>query len=352
MALSDFSQGLSGHLQKWIRDSATPGSGFDDLSNEFTVEQLDLFLCYQSFVFGYWYKFLEPLVTMEYVPNEVYFYSVWGFRDTYLLVLLRTFATKFRKGQKSGMVPGPDREALIRVLAAMYGGRSLFNPVLQPTNKSPGLVAILDNISIISKTLLRAPEDRDHIGSFCAVSLLVVGLSAIDQDELWAGETSELKSQDCISFRQSLLRAPPTAVWTLHPKRRSVKGQLPTVVLAVRCDGVIIGTISPNEADCALIRARDNRCGAIGRQDSSSADPTSNCHIEFFNATEEQFLSGVIYHPQKRGQVVVVQSYESLVMRYAAAAFYQAESHIVMTNGTLEASVAALQEQFKQLGLR
>lgn len=348
--LCDFNEGLSSQMQKWIRDSARPGSEIDDLSNTYTDEQLDLFLCYQSLVFGYWYKLLEPLVTMEYVRNEVYFYSVWGFRDTYLLVLLRTLATKFRT--RHDLAPGPDRESIVQVLAVMFCGRSSFNPIRPHKNSSSGLVAVIDNIAIISKTLLDVPEDMGLIGCFCAVPLLVVGLLPTEEGELWTGETSELESSDCSSVVERLQRSPPLRQWTLHPKIRSVKGHLPRIVLAVRCEGILIGNVSPNDADCALIRARDNRCGAVGRRDEAPGDCASDVEMEFFNQDEEHFLSGIIQRPRLRGQVVLVQSYGSPAMRYAAAGFYYSESHTVMTNGTLDASITTLKEQFKQLALR
>ena len=363
--LNDFNECLSSQMQKWIRDAAKPGSEIDDLSHTYTDEQLDWYLCYQSLVFGYWYKLLEPLVSMEYIRNEVYFYSVWGFRDTYLLVLLRTLATKFRT--HFDRARGPDRESVLQVLAVMFCGRSSFNPIRPSKISSSALVAVIDNIAVISRTLLNVPEDMSLIGSFYVVPLLVVGLLPTEEGELWSGETSELESSDCggssCVAEKGLRRSRPLRQWTSHPKIRSLKGNLPKVVLAVRCEGVLIGTVSPNDADCALIRARDNRCGAVGRRDEAAAAAaaapgecvsaaSSEVEMEFFSQNEEHFLSGTIQRPRLRGQVVLVQSHGSPAMRYAAAGFYFAESHTVMTRGTLEASVTALRTQFRQLALK
>ena len=86
---------------------------------------MDLFLCYQCLVFGYWYKVLEPWVSMDFIDHQIYLYTVWGFRDVYLLDMLRRFTGKL-VGKSYDTSPG--KVDLFRVLSVMYCGRHTYEP--------------------------------------------------------------------------------------------------------------------------------------------------------------------------------------------------------------------------------
>ena len=349
------------NLHAWLINCAKVGSRVEDLAITPTEQEMDLFLCYQCLVFGYWYKLLEPWVSMDFIEHEVYLYTVWGFRDVYLLDILRRFARKLVP--KTSYDESPGKVDLFRVLSVMYCGRYTYEPHKAARKLEPGygngLMAIVDNISVVSMSLLRPSDDPDEIIRFALVPLPIIGLLPNQNGELWAGDTAKIHFKSCHNPAQQPIRKSSMKQWSVHAKMSTSEGRLGKVVMVARCDGISVGTFNPWEAEGNVLRARANHCGNWGsrmrlsksineRRQATPSDPAPGTPNLFFHVDEEQFQAGAIYRPYLHSQLVVVQSYGCPAMRFAAAGFYSQESHVVMTGGSLEDSVAAIKEQFTQ----
>ncbi len=341
-ALNNFMENLPKELEDWLYRAAKLDGGINDLDNTFTEQQLDVFLCFQSMVFGYWYKLLEPWISMEYIKHEVYFYGVWGYRDTYLLVMLRTAATQFRRGLTQP-AEGLGRDEMLVVLATMFAGRAK-HKVERPRKDKPilshGMIAILDTISIVSMSLLKISDEPQEQARFAVVSLPLVNVLPDRYGELWTGDAAGIQFQGCDKASQEGARILPQQKWSIHPKMTTIEGRLSGVVMMVRCGGVAVGVINPADADAALLRVQENRSGHL-----CPREPGIMSLLSFFNTLEHHFQNGVIHRPNRRGEIVVVQSHGSPVMRYAAAGFYAQEAHLVVSHPAHPDAVRAIRAQ-------
>ena len=329
-------------IEDWLYKSVKLDGGINEQDRKFTEEQMNAFLCFQSLVFGYWYQLLKPWVSMEYVKHEVYFYGVWGYRDTYLLVMLRAAATHFRLGLARPH-DGLSREELLHVLAAMFAGRAKHN-VHRPRKKSVilthGMVAVLDQISIVAMSLLKPSDQAQQQARFAVLSLPLVTLVPDRDGELWTGDAAGIQFRTCANASQQLTRRVPREEWSVHPKMTTIDGRLSGVVLMVRCGGVAVGILNPDDADATLLRAQENRTGHLGSKEPGIGPPQS-----FLDTFEEHFQKGAVFRPISRGDLVLVHSNGSPVMRYAAAGFYAKEAHIVVAFPNCQDAVHAIREQ-------
>ena len=342
-ALSDFMESLPKELQDWLYRAAKLDGGISDLDNTFSEQQLDVFLCFQSMVFGYWYKLLEPWVSMEYIKHEVYFYGVWGYRDTYLFVMIRTYATDLRHSLTKPH-EGLNRDDMLTLLATLFAGRSK-HKVERPRKDKPilshGMIAILDTISVVSMSLLKISDEPQQQARFAVVSLPLISVLPDRYGELWTGDAAGIQFLPCDDASQEIARTSPQKKWSVHPKMTTIEGRLSGVVMMVRCGGVVVGVINPADADAVLLRAQENLTGHLGPREGGIGTLLS-----FKNVLEDHFQRGVIHRPTRRGEVVVVQSYGSPVMRYAAAGFYAHEAHLVVSHPMLQDAISAISSQW------
>ena len=342
MALNELLVCLPDHIEDWLYKAAKLDGGINDLDNNFTEEQMNAFLCFQSLVFGYWYQLLKPWISLEYVKHDVYFYGVWGYRDTYLLVMLRTAATKLRHGLMRPHA-GLSREEFLHVLAAMYSGRAK-NNVQRPRKDTVilthGLVAVLDQISIVAMSLLKTSDQAQQQACFAVLSLPLVNIVPDRNGELWTGEAAGIQFRTCANASQQPMRRFPQEKWSIHPKMTVIDGRLSGVVLMVRCGGVTIGVINPADADSALLRAQENLSGHLAPMEPGIGPP-----ISYLHTFEEHFQKGAIFRPIHRGDLVLVHSNGSRIMRYAAAGFYAGEAHMVVSFASFQVAVRAISAQ-------
>jgi hypothetical protein len=142
--------------------------------------RLLLLLEYQAFVFGYYYRLLEPVISFEFAEKGSYLRSVWGFRDKFLLDMCSRFAMYY---QRTASV---DRTTILRMIATMYAGRQIDSP----NAPSKGLMAIIGYTSILSMPLLRASDDPKDISKFAVVTFPILDLHQEGDGELFAGSSS------------------------------------------------------------------------------------------------------------------------------------------------------------------
>ena len=280
---------------------------------------------------------------MEYVEHEVYFYGVWGYRDTYLLVMLKTAAARFRLGLRS-LHDGLGREDLFRVLAAMFAGRTT-HKVERPRKDEHiltyGLVAVLDKISIVAMSLLKPSDQAQQQARFAILSLPLVNLVPDHCGELWTGAAAGIQFRACANASHQLTRRIPQEEWSVHPKMTTNDGRLSGVVLMVRCGGVVVGVLNPADTDAALLRAQENRSRHLVFPTKSEFGPPKS----YLDTFEEHFQKSAIFRPMYRGDLVLVHSNGSPIMRYAAAGFYASEEHMVVAIPNGQDAVRAISAQ-------
>ena len=342
ISLNDLIESLPEHLKPWFYRCAKLDAGINDLDNTFTVEQMDVFLCLQSLVFGYWYKLLEPWVSRTYLKEETYLYGVWGYRDTYLLVMIRAAATQLRLGN-SKLTEGLSREEMLRLLGAMFAGRFKDNtgrPRKQKPILSHGMVAILDRVSVVSMSLLNVTDDAQHQARFAVVSLPIVNVFPDSDGELWTGDALGIQFRECPSPTLQPLGKVPRLEWSVHPKMTTVDGRLSDVMMMARCGGVVVGGFNPADADAALLRAEENRSGHLCPKEPGIGQP-----LYFLNTHETHFQSGIITRTTRKGDIILVHSYASPVMRYSAAGFYAQEAHMVIAHSNFDDAVRSIRAQ-------
>ena len=341
-ALNALMKSLPNEVEDWLYRAVKLDAEICNLDNTYDEQQLEAFLCFQSLVFGYWYKVLMPWISMEHIEHEVYLYGVWGYRDTYLLVMLRTVATQFRQGLKRPH-DGLSRDEMLALLATMFAGRAKHN-VHRPRKDRPilshGLIAMLDTISIVSMSLLKVSDNPQQQARYAIVSLPLVNLLPDRHGEVYIGDAAGIQFQACAETSHKLARILPQQQWSVHPKMTIIEGRLSGVVLVVRCGGVAVGVINPADADAALLRIQENRSGHLAPR-----DPGIGSSFSFLNTLEHHFQKGIINRPTRRGEIVVVQSYGSPVMRYAAVGFYAEEAHLVISYPAHRDAVRAIGEQ-------
>ena len=330
------------HLRPWVHRCAKLDAGINDLDNTFTVEQMDVFLCLQSLVFGYWYKLLEPWVSTAYLEKGTYLYGVWGYRDTYLLVMIRAAATQLRLGN-SNLTDGLSREEMLRLLGVMFAGRFKDNTGRSRKQKpilSHGMVAILDRVSIVSMSLLNITDDAQQQARFAIVSLPIVNVFPDSDGELWTGDAPGIQFQECPSPTLQPSGKVPKLHWSIYPKMTTVDGRLSNVIMMARCGGVVVGGFNPADADAALLRAEENRSGHLCLKEPGIGSP-----LFYLNIYETHFQSGIVTRTTRRGDIVLVHSYGSPIMRYTAAGFYAQEAHIVIAQSSFDDAVRSIRAQ-------
>ena len=342
MALYDLMESLPEELQNWLYKSAKLDGGVNDLENHLTQDQMDAFLRYQCLVFGYWYELLNPWVSLDYIEQEVYFYGVWGYRDTYLLSRLRTTATSLRHSLTK-LHDGLSREQMLYVLGTMFAGRSNHRSE-RPRKEKPilthGMMAILDKISIVSMSLLKVSDEAQEQTRFAILSMPLINVVPDRDGELWTGDAKGIDFSTSVNGSQQVIRRKPREHWSVHPKMTAVGGRLSDVVMMARCGGVVVGIFNPRDADAALLRAQENRSGHLTQVSSGIGPPK-----RYLDVLEQNFQKGVVFRPTREGDVVVVHSQGSPIMRYAAAGFYAKESHTVIGYPDHQDAIRAIRAQ-------
>ena len=295
-----------------------------------TEDELDLILCCQCLVLGYWYQLLEPLISIQKTHTDVYLSGAWGFKDWYLLKAIEDFSFHMRCGMSSdddiSSITCASREEMIRLLAAMYAGRQ--TDVHKPENSrlKTGLLAINGNISIIRKSLLYPTDDVDEIARFSVLLLPILDLLQDRDGELWAGKGTGIEFRLAPKSEiQPLTKVSSKMTWSLHTKRCINNGSPGGIVPAVRCNGVYIGTVNPEDADTAIARG-----SGWATHEKVNDEPMSG-----YTITESDFLSGSVLRPFERDAIVLVQSQGNPVMRYAVAGLLYSQLHVLVGSDNL-----------------
>ncbi|KAI4190122.1 MAG: hypothetical protein L6R41_000991 [Letrouitia leprolyta] len=348
-ALAEMLDALPDSLQNWLCQAATlDGGGIHRVDPLLTEKQIDCFLCYQALVLGYWYQLVKPLLTFEYLEADSYLHGLWSYRDSIMLAVFRLASIDLRRGLRSDTPRGIHREPLLRLLSTMYAGDLTRNQHYigwRPTGKH--LLALMNKVSILSMSLLKPFDDASTTTKFAIISLPTTNILSERDGELWSGSGSGIPFQTFTSEIDSI-PTPSKAQWSIHAKMALNGGHLDRVVLAARCNGILIGSFSPAEADAVLLRSLANNSSNLEdfRYRFDTQETPYRGNLTFLDIGTTHFLESCAYRPSYCEQVVIIRTNGEAAMRYAAAGFYAYEHHVVLTKANVENAVEDLRKQF------
>jgi hypothetical protein len=128
-------------------------------------ENAELLMQFQALLFGFYYRPLEDLISIE-VQEDAYFR---GIHSNHFLTACVGFGDTLVSAGKVSRT---------HILSTMYDGRSkIYSP-----RGSPGLIG---NISVLSNTLLRTTDDPRTVASFTILDLPLVDLIYDANGELY-----------------------------------------------------------------------------------------------------------------------------------------------------------------------
>ena len=223
-AVDQFSERLGAELMSWLQQHTEVEflKKTEDRSLGALPKQTDVWLMYQSLVFGFYYKLVEPLLSFQFTREDAHFKGLWGQDSTTFLGMCIQFGDTLRR---EGRVSRPH---LLHLLSTMYTGRPKW---FSPLSASHGLVGVLGLASIVSKSLLHPSDDPNEIGHFVLADLPILDLAADTDGELFASAgggiafdqhppagypTNAQRSHDQSPWKMGLVRAEsPREKWSL-----------------------------------------------------------------------------------------------------------------------------------------
>ncbi|KAF2146436.1 uncharacterized protein K452DRAFT_304413 [Aplosporella prunicola CBS 121167] len=321
-ALESLVMTLRPEVASWLRKATETKPTLEQYKSP-SEEQLAALCYYQSIVFGYYYQLVSLVVDMSLVQEKTYLRALWGLQDCTMLRNCHNIARWYRD-MRGNMAAFISRPSLLYLLAVMFAAQTPTTPSMP----DDPLVAIMGPISVVSRSLLNVYESPEEISKIAVASLPIINLMADQSAELFAVTTASVLEYSPINEYQTkelVIGNFPTD-WTIHPVLSADKtGLFNRVALAARCAGVLIGTIAPDLADATLIwrhasslKLRSSRLSAVDRsalQRQPRPQPLRGIEV-----LDSDFRKGLL--PRSMWEVILVQSYGSATMRYAAVAFY------------------------------
>ena len=325
-AVDRFLEGLEAPLISWLQQITEVDflKRTEDKLPSKLPRQMDLFLAYQAFIFGFYYKLIEPLLSLDFVQPDACFKGIWGEGSTTFLGMCVEFGSTLRR---EGKVPRPH---LLHLISTMYSGRQKW---FSSSTASRGLLGILGTTSVLSKSLLHTSDDPEDIAKFMLADLPILDFVPDADGELYAGVGGGItfdqeafigvagegmsgpRGQESMQVHAE----PPSHEWSLHAKMGLLFGEGGTgVVMAARCAGTLVGWFNPLAADVAFLSSRYQPKRHIGEDDHDDSFSFSG-----FQVDDGHWRSGKIPRPvsAKADYLGIVHSKGSPALRYAAAGF-------------------------------
>ncbi|PSR78357.1 hypothetical protein BD289DRAFT_456324 [Coniella lustricola] len=258
-----------------------------------------LWLSFQALVFGFYYRLLESVVTLQYIDDgDAYFRGLWGEVSTTFLAMCTCF------GQELNNEGKVSRAHVLYLLASMYNGRP---KIYNKGNAQKSLLGVMGKVSVVAMPLIHASDVPKEISSFAVLDLPIPHLIPDADGEIYASPTYSIDSSVVITPPQQI-----TAYVEQQP-HQEVQGK---------------GTqANENGASGSLIAATTGF--EIKDKDWTKA------HIPIPRTTLDQ--------PNAFG---LVQSVGCPALRFAAAGFYAAlGEEVVIANGDFEAAFGRVEPQ-------
>ena len=315
LALENLTQRRSSERLQWLhahtareylqRETSQP-------SGNPNTGDMELWVQYQALIFGFYYKLLEPLVSFEYVQQDVYFRGLWGYGSTAFLGMCAHFAWTI---QKYGSI---SRTQVLYMLATMYDGRS--KPYSQTTS-STGLIGVLGTISVLALPLLCTTDVPEKIARFAVVDLPVIDLMS-DSRELYSGQYQSIDFvRAAVAPPRQITPRGPKGVWSVHAKLGKLFGEESNdIMMAARCDGKLVGWFGPLAADFTFLSS----CYQNERH-VEAKEFEDDFTIKGHEILDEHWQNDQVGRPLQEdsiGQFCFVNSRGSAALRYAATGFF------------------------------
>ncbi|RPA77188.1 hypothetical protein BJ508DRAFT_172902 [Ascobolus immersus RN42] len=347
-------QGCDGDSVKWLQNIIqlqTMEETRDILP--FETQHQGLFLKYQALVFGFYYELFEALICRDLVRDDACCWSICGPGSTMLLAACRSFTLAIRKPN------GVRRSQILYLLANLYSGRQ--KRYHGPPTGSGGLLGILGRISILTKPLMHVTDDPKEIMKFTLLDLPIVDLAPDTDGELRGGHGGggRLKFEGNARDRTKrvAIGGPLNPErWTLHAKMGLLFGNSGRgVVMAARCDGVLIGCFNPLAADLAFLN-HSNGLYLTGRGEVLP-DGHDGFGFKGIEIKDDDWKTGNLPALDREAtsgsgeRLGIVHSKGCPELRYAAAGFFM-DAHIEMAivENTDEATMVAAYERLASNG--
>ncbi|KAM7219331.1 hypothetical protein V8F06_005230 [Rhypophila decipiens] len=287
---------------------------------EVNAKEMSLWLSYQALVFGFYYKLLEPLVTMEFFSGgqeAAYLSGLWGYGSTTFLAMCTQFGQELsRNGRVS-------RTHVLYMLATMCTGR---NKVFQPNNSRINMLGVLGPISVISLPLLRTSDQPQELARFAVLDLPVVQLVPDDDGELYASTGIGISFHPYKGQPQTIRPSGPCKKWSVHSSMgKTFRGGGLGVVMVARCEGRLAGWFNPAVAETMFLSSAYYQ--PLHENEKDFVDDTC---VNGFEILDRDWQQGSVYRPGPteasvdagHATVGVVHSAGCPALRYAAAGFY------------------------------
>ncbi|OCL06520.1 hypothetical protein AOQ84DRAFT_365731 [Glonium stellatum] len=271
-------------------------------------EQKDIWLQYQALVFGFYYKLLKPLVSLELVQTDAYFRGIWGSGSTTFLAMCLDFGDALRFLDRK-----VSRSHVLYMLSTMFAGRQKLFSMVTP---SKGLLGILGPISVLSKSLLHPTDDPKEISRFMLVDLPILDLMSDTDGELFGCDGGGITFEASPADPAKVQPRSPTKEWSLHAKMGLLFGEgRPGVVMAARCAGRLVGWFNPLAADVAFLSSI-----YMERQHDAERGYVDDFSFIGYEISDSQWQNGRLLRPTKNATTFgLVQSKGCPALRYAAA---------------------------------
>ncbi|OIW22750.1 hypothetical protein CONLIGDRAFT_650193 [Coniochaeta ligniaria NRRL 30616] len=299
-AIDSLTEGQDSHRKEWLEMHV----GLEYLlKSESEIpsrrqENLSLWLPYQALVFGFYYKLLEPLVSLEFVfDKDAYFCGLWGYGGTTFLAMCTQFGQEFRRngeGRTKRYSPGHSR---------------------------PNLIGVLGPVSVLTLSLLRTSDSPQELAKFAVLNLPVVQLVPDEEGELYASTAgSGIKFTSNAAQPMRIRPEGPSKQWSVHSTMgKSFRGGGAGVVMAARCEGRLVGWFSPAAAEVMFLSTA--YCKQQHSDDENYVDETC---VSGFEVRDRDWQQGSVQRPTDANlnTLGLVHSAGCPVLRYAAAGFY------------------------------
>ncbi|KAK4695415.1 hypothetical protein P7C71_g2334, partial [Lecanoromycetidae sp. Uapishka_2] len=336
-ALEELTKGLENKRLEWLHQH-TAGEYLRRETGKPSrrPENMELWLQYQALVFGFYYKLMEPLVSLELVQKDVFFRGLWGFGSTTFLGMCAHFASTLQEEPQS-----VSRTHLLYMLATMYDGRQKAYSVV---TASVGLVGILGSISVLALPLLSPSDNPKEIARFAVVDLPVIDLMS-DSHELYSHQYSSIDFIHAAAAPLKIKPHGPHKTWSVHAKLGKIFGEGSNdVMMAARCDGRLVGWFGPLAADFSFLSS----CYQNPRHTNQEAYE-DDFVFNGFEIEDENWQKCQVQRPSQQDlvdQIGIIHSRDCAMLRYAATGFFaNAGEELAIATDDVEAAVGRVEGQ-------
>jgi hypothetical protein len=337
-AVEELAEGVKGDRLEWLQRHTELGylKRTEASIPSHISENMEIWLQYQALVFGFYYRLMEPMVSLELVQKDAYFRGIWGYGSTTFLAMCVEFGEILRR---EGRV---SRTHVLYMLSTMYSGRQKPFSMLSTIK---GLLGILGPISVLSKPLLRTTDNPKEISSFMLADLPILDLMSDADGELFACVGGGVTQDHSPASLTMIQPRSPSKEWSLHAKMGLLFGDgKPGIVMAARCAGRLVGWFNPLAADVAFLSTAYQQ-----RRHDAEMGYVDQFTFSGFEIEDRHWQDGRLQRPITENPdnlIGIVQSKNCPALRYAAAGIYtEAGEEVAIATDDIEAAYGRVDGQ-------